>query len=237
VAFGGGGPVHAAALAQETGIGETLIPPSPGVTSGLGLLLANGKHDRVKTVLLPVGSDRASRDLCAGELSRVFAELRGRITAELPDAGEMEVSYDVEVRYRRQGHELTVPVTTDVLDAERVDALVARFHHAHRDRFGYAPEGEALVIVNAIVTITQAALEIGLQPGGESRAGAGRTSRPVFFDGEWHDATILARDDFGVGECLAGPAIIEQLDSTTVVPPQASVTKDEMENLIVRIDG
>lgn len=238
VAFGGSGPVHAAELALELGISNVIIPPSPGVTSALGLVLADAKNDQVRTVLIELSMD----DLLATgrRLEETFVRLEQSLVDELrigTSPGEALVRREVEMRYRRQGHELRVPVPTATLDDRGMRDLVDAFHEAHHSRFGYSVPEEDVIIVNALATARAASNVEGLRPGQTTQRNDARSRRSVFFKGQWHDAAIVARPLLRPAEAIQGPAIVEQIDSTTVIPPGVSAIQDEFGNLLLGLDG
>jgi N-methylhydantoinase A len=236
VAFGGGGPVHAVELARELEMAEVIIPPSPGVTSAVGLLLADTRYDRVRTVLigLPAESSSSSRDEAMQILRRTFAELEQEIRAELTsdmDRASLRVVRELEMRYLRQGHELRVPVIDEACDA---NAIEQAFSRAHTDRFGYIAPEESMLIVNAILTLVVDRQTMLGTTTLENGAGPATHTRPVWFDGDWCDAQVLRREALGTDQALAGPAIVEQTDTTVVLPPGASLQVDDDGNLVIQ---
>jgi N-methylhydantoinase A len=233
VAFGGGGPLHATDLARDLEMPEVMVPAAPGVTSALGLVLADERHDAVKTVLLePAGA--ASLAEVEARLEEAFRELERQVTTELHGQVPPLFERAVEMRYRRQGHELTVALHEGIVDAASVAKLEQTFHAAHKDRFGYAMRSEPTVIVNALMS---AVIPAEATAPRLRAAPAVRTSerRQAWFDGAWHDTEIVDRSALVVGETRQGPLIIEQLDSTSVVPPGSIVHCDASDNLLIKL--
>ena len=138
------------------------------------------------------------------------------------------------MRYRRQGHELTVALHEGIVDAASVAKLEQTFHAAHEERFGYAMRSEPIVIVNALMS---AVIPAEATAPRLRAAPAVRTSerRQAWFDGAWHDTEIVDRSAITAGETRKGPLIIEQLDSTSVVPPGAIVHCDACDNLLIKL--
>ncbi len=207
VAFGGNGSLHACALARELGIDRVLVPVHPGVFSAYGLLVADVSAAHVRPVL------RTTRDVTHAELEAVFDALEEEGRASLrrqaaPEAA-LQVTRRYDARYRGQSFELTIE------HDESLAAIERRFHDAHRRRYGYAAEDEAIELVNARSTVraTRQAMQ-AVAPKATSEAAA---SRRVFMDGEFVDVPVRARGALAAGSVLCGPAILEQYDCTTYV--------------------
>ena len=217
VAFGGAGPMHACALAEELEMGEIVIPPNPGMFSALGLLTADLFHDYSKAMVRRVG------EVEAYEVESLFEamEATGRETllGEGVDPGAMSFRRQLDLRYLGQSYELSVDIPngsqTDILQ-KGVDA----FHKRHREIYGYGAEEESVELVNVRV---RAIGEIQ-KPRLREWAPTGDTppsERGVYFEApdSWLDTPIYGRGSLAQGTIIDGPAIIEQYDSTTVVYP------------------
>ena len=217
VAFGGAGPMHACALADELEMGEIVVPPNPGMFSALGLLTADLFHDYSKAMVRRVSEVEAS------EVESLFEamEATGRETLldEGVDPGVMSFRRQLDLRYLGQSYELSVDIPngsqTDVLQ-KGVDA----FHKRHREIYGYGAEEEPVELVNVRV---RAIGEIH-KPRLREWAPTGDTppsERGVYFEApdSWLDTPIYGRGSLAQGSIIDGPAIIEQYDSTTVVYP------------------
>lgn len=211
VAFGGAGAMHAAFLADELGVPEVLVPPAPGLFSALGLLVADVRRDAVRAILQPASAAiQAAVDAAFVQMS---AELRHVLADEgfPPDA--VVVERLLELRYQGQSYELTVP-------AGPVDEAVGVFHRRHREVYGYMAAEEPVEVVSCRV------VAYGRLPKPRMAAVPATTKAPtpgemreVFFDG-WHSTPVHKRQTLGATQTIAGPAIIEQYDTTIVVPPQ-----------------
>jgi len=236
VPFGGAGPVHAAAVADDLGIPRVLVPESPGAFSALGLLCADVRHDYIRSDLRPMdGLDPAHAEA-------VFRALENRAAAELADEGLGDEPADfireMDLRYAGQGYELRVPLDglSRPLDAAALAAIVERFHDRHEAVHGHAARGAAVEAesyrLRAVVPVPRIALAGNGAAGGMGRPAARR--RIVTADGAAVEAEIWRRPDLGAGTVLSGPAVIEQPDATTVVPAGWTARRDAAGNLDLR---
>ncbi len=221
VAFGGGGPLHACALAEELGIARVVIPAHPGLFSAIGLLDAM----LVETELHPLLQTTAQMDHEATE--QWFAQSESRAAQALAEQGARVESIafrrQYDARYQGQSFELTI-------DHDGSPGAIAQhFHEAHRTRYGYDVPGEAIELVNAKLT------GLGSLPAlpdfdseHERRSGDrdGAATRKVYVDGRFVDVPVLQRVLLADGRHLDGPAVVEEYDSTTYVPPGWSLAVD-----------
>jgi len=216
IAFGGAGPVHAAALAAELQIPEVIIPPAPGAFSALGLVASDLKRDFSRTLYADLDSIDPGRiaDVLAGmeEEGRRFLD-----SANVPQPRRALLRL-ADVRYRRQAYELTVPVVDGAVTSATLEALAASFHAKHEQTYGHANRAEPVQLVNLRLTA------LGHLPGltltqRSDAALARQRSRDVWFTETGFVATpVHWRDGLVSGSTIRGPAIIEAVDSTTVVP-------------------
>jgi N-methylhydantoinase A len=218
-AFGGAGPLHAAALAEELGIDEVLCPPIPGAFSALGLVGSDLKRDYVRTVYAQ--ADRAD-PAC---LEAAFAALEAEGAAMLARAGvgaeRGRFLRQVDARYLRQSYELTVPAPARTVDAAALAAIAAVFHRRHRETYGHDHRAEPVQIVNVRVTAIGAIAPLRIR---QEPAAAGtdavKARRSVWFKQTGAvRTTVYERARMPAGLAVSGPAIIESLESTTLVPP------------------
>jgi N-methylhydantoinase A len=221
LAFGGAGPLHAAAIADELGMATILCPRASGVLSALGLAAADRRATEQRTVLL------AGEELTDAALAAARGELAAaaRATLGAPDA-RVELAHDV--RYRGQAHELTVRD----LAHPGLAALREAFEALHVERYGYRDDGTPVELVTIRATASVAGPELDLAAG-DGAAQWERSGREVVFDGERHDAEIL-RGEPAPGERVAGPAVCELPEATLVVPPGWSGSVDEAGTLVLR---
>jgi N-methylhydantoinase A len=234
VVFGGAGALHGAALAKELSIPTVLVPPNPGITSALGCLLVDVRHDLSEMYL------RRIEDAVPAEVEAEFAGLeaegRERLAAEGVEPGRMTFQRTIAMRYLGQWRSLAVAVEPGL---ESLDEVVARFHDEHEREFAYRREG-------APIEIYQLALQaVGVTPKPElarydAEPGAALPEpiarREVHFDesDEAVQTPIYDRSSLPAGTAVEGPAIIQQLDSTVVVPPGVVAEVDE--HLIIRMN-
>jgi N-methylhydantoinase A len=235
VAFGGAGSVHAAHLARELDIPAVVIPPYPGITSALGCLLLDVRHDLFRTYLTT--ADRASSAALENEFANLEVEARARLAREGIEGERVQLRRLMDMRYVGQWRSLTVPVSTPL--EENLDASLERFHAEHEREYAFSDRDQAVEIYGLRV------VGLGLVDKPEfptlERAGgldAARTGeRPVYFDeiGGFLNTAIYDRSVLLAGATFDGPAIIEQMDSTVVVPPDWRADIDDYGNMILRL--
>ena len=206
LAFGGAGPLHAAAIADELGIATILCPRASGVLSALGLAAADRRATEQRTVLL------SGDALTGAAISDARERLVEAAQATLGEADtRLELAYDV--RYRGQSHELTVRG----LERPAVDELRSAFEALHEERYGYRDAGTSIELVTIRATARAPGPDIDLAiPGAAAAATSSR--RTVVFDGEEHDAAVV-RGEPAPGDEIGGPAICELPEATLAVPP------------------
>ena len=237
VPFGGAGPVHGCELAQELGIPRVLIPARPGILSALGVAIADVVKDYSRTVML------RGADLDRERLEEEFHGMEGLARTELEQEGlppdRMTARRFLDVRYVGQSFELTVDYPTS--RGSRTSEGLARaisdsFFRAHLQRFGYADRAEPVEIVNLRLKLDLAVEKPDLQL--DSEAGTGLTQAEiervavVFREGEM-ETPLYDRDLLSVGDRITGPALVVQMDTTTVVPPRWQGDVDAYGNLLL----
>jgi N-methylhydantoinase A len=215
IAFGGAGPMHALAMADEIGIPRVLVPRHPGNFSALGLLAADIKHDDVRTRVGPL-RERLSA------LRDAFAEMEAAARLQLDREGfapeQQKLLRSLDLRYRGQAFELNLAIG----DPSAFQQIEADFHRHHREVYGHSNPQAAVELVNARLT----AYGLVPKPAAERHAASGATReaalverRPVWFEGRAHDCPVWDRDRLPEAVELSGPAIVEEFGATTVVPP------------------
>lgn len=232
VVHGGAGPLHAAEIANELGIGEVIVPINPGLFSALGLIVSDIRHDFVRPVL------RSAKDISKDEVESVFKELVDEAIKTLMDEGieneNIHLQYIIDARYHGQSYEIPLSVTPDRLAS--IDQVVNEFHAKHEKTYGYSAFEEEVEFVNARLI----ALGVTVKPKLREFEPVPHTPDPesvrdVYFeDGGWMKTGIFNRVNLKAGAFIRGPAIIEQYDSTTLVPPQWTVYVDRFLNLRLR---
>ncbi|MET1128507.1 MAG: hydantoinase/oxoprolinase family protein, partial [Thermoproteota archaeon] len=212
-AFGGAGPLHAAALALEIGVSEVVVPPLPGVFSALGLLVTDYRHDLYRAV------ERRVDEVDEGDVERLYGELEEEALRILRSEGVPEervrIARLADMRYLGQAYELTVPYRGSLA------ATVESFHSLHRARYGYDMRGEPVVLANVRVTAVGVIAKPRM-PRSEPRPHRPepRGRRRVYFEeAGWVDTPVYWRPDLRPGATMEGPALIESDESTVLVPP------------------
>jgi N-methylhydantoinase A len=222
VAFGGAGPMHAAALAEALDVGTVVVPLPGGVLSAFGLLAADEKHDAVRThrvALSAVDSD---------VIETIYAELEDRVREESA-TGEPTIERAADLRYVGQSFELTVPVGSEGFNPTSAEE---RFHAAHERAYGYRMD-EAVEVVNlrASASVARETPGIAYEAEGDPVKG----EREAFFpDAGRHETSVYDRERLAPGERVEGPAVLEQAESTAVVPPEWTGRVDGDGTLICR---
>ena len=233
VAFGGAGPLHASSIARELGIPHVVIPPYPGVTSAVGLLMADVRRDFIRTEiskldqLKPEHAQELVDDLCR----QATDELSGEGFAP----ASISLSVAMDLRYEGQGYELTVP-TGQPVTVESLATLRKDFDTLHRQLFGHAALDSPVDVVAYRVTATaQVPKIVPEQIRAEPTGLAPMQPRPCYFSevGDAVECPVFRRSDLHVGQQVEGPLIVEQADTTLVVRPGQSVRADSLGNLIV----
>ena len=237
VSFGGAGPVHGCELAQELGIPRVLIPARPGILSALGVAIADVVKDYSRTVML-----RGS-DLDRERLEEEFHGMEGLARTELDQEGlpaqRMTARRFMDVRYVGQSFELTVDYPTS--RASRSSEGLARaisdsFYRAHLQRFGYADRSEPVEIVNLRLKLDLAVDKPDLRLDVEAGYGLAQAEIErvpvVFREGEL-ETPLYNRDLLTTGDRITGPALVVQMDTTTVIPPGWQGDVDAYGNLLL----
>lgn len=235
-AFGGAGPLHACALARELSIPRVIVPARPGITNALGCVVADMRHDFVRTVNRPVADlDEA---LLAAILNEQADEGRALIAKEAVRPETLRVMHSADMQFVGQTHLINVSLPGATVSRQEVQAL---FEQAYFARFKVLlPEIRAnLVNLNTSVIgeRKQIDLSVLIDPAGrKATLDAARTgSRPVWFSGDWIDTPVYAREKLPLDARIIGPAILEQLDATTVIEPGDRATGDPDGNIIIEV--
>lgn len=239
VASGGAGPLHGAEVARMLGIPEVIVPPYPGITSAMGLLTTDLKYDAIQTAfLLSTGIDY-------GRLNRGFAEMEARLRAQFqsdgvdPEAARYERFADAH--YVGQGYELRVSMPGGRVRAENLAQTLREFHALHQGEYGHSFPDSPVEFVNIRVTGIGPIAKLGAPPrraGGTLAQALAKRDHTVFRIDEGlkeFDTAFYRRDLLPLAQAIPGPAIILQTDSTTVVPPDCTVTADSSGTLVMTI--
>lgn len=235
-AFGGAGPLHASALARELGLPRVLVPARPGITNALGCVVADLRHDFVNTLNQPVAS------LDTEKVRAVFdahiAEGKALIAQEAVRPEEIRISHSADMQFVGQTHIINVPLPSADVDRATVQTL---FERAYFARFRVElPEIRAnLVNLNTSVIGVRPSVDLGRLIDPSGRVGNLEAAlveiRPVWFEGEWRETPVYAREGLPLDAVIDGPAILEQMDATTVLEPGDRARSDADGNIIIEV--
>jgi len=230
VAFGGAGPLHANALGKLTGAWPVIVPPSPGVLCALGDATTSARSESARTVL------RRFADLDADDLRQILDELAAEAGGALAEQGvpaeQQTTAFQVDVRYHGQGFEIPIDV-----EAPDLATLAAAFDAEHERLFSFLlTVDHELVNARATVTgprpsVSPIALEAGDGPPTPS------DTHPIYVEGGWVDAAVYDRAGLRADHVISGPAIVIEMDSTTLVLPGHAATVHASGSLLIRPSG
>jgi N-methylhydantoinase A/oxoprolinase/acetone carboxylase beta subunit len=235
VAFGGSGPVHGCRLAQALGIPRVILPAAAGVTAAIGLLAAEVRFDVARTY------HRRVDEIDADRLTAIYEEMSAQATGVVRDAaagGEIHLARSADARYVGQGYELNVPVPAGRLDADALARVRGRFDEIYAARYGFANPGEAVEIVTWKLSAIAGTPSLPLaktppRSGEGTRKGVRRAYFPEVPG--YLECPVYDRYALPSGTTLTGPAIVEERESTTVLPPGVQATVDEYSSLLVDV--
>ncbi len=235
--YGGAGPLHAVDLAQELGMKRVIVPPYPGTLSALGLLVANTRYDYVAT--MATNEDTVDPT----EMERRFTELetqgKAQLQAQHVATENIRLIRTVDLRYEGQSYELNTPTPANTpLTAEVVRGVIDTFHKLHYQVYAYGSVDEKVEFINLRLTAIGLVPEVKL---GSAQAGpatngddAVKGQRQVYFFAHgFVETPILDRIKLSPGATFSGPCLIEEVASTTVVPPEATARVDEYGSMII----
>jgi len=239
---GGAGPVHAYSVARKLGIGRVICPPSAGVASALGLLVAPARVDRGATVGIRV--DRGS----IAELEAGFARLEEQARAVMAETGLKLESATVERladgRFMGQGFDLVVPLPAGPYEDSEPGRAVLRgaFESAYREKFALTPPGVPVEFINIRVAVRAPVSGSGVVLEGRRGEGARaalKGTRRAYFTGAdgWVETAVYDRYRLGVGDRLSGPAVVEEEGSTLVIGPGATAEVAPSGNIVMTLTG
>jgi len=236
VAFGGAGPLHAAEVARNMGMRRIVVPPRPGILSAIGLMYADVRGDFSLTQLLRAEPGNLKA------INRGCHALKKRGSAWLKNEGEARASFEwyADLRYAGQNFELMLELRTEKLDEAALAKLVARFHHRHKDYYGYDMPRQPVEIVNLRLSVIAGRRRPPMESTRHKRGAltpALLETRKVWFPETGFIATpVYDRDRLPAQSRLVGPAIVEQMDATTVIPPKARVKNDAFGCLHIELE-
>ena len=236
-AFGGSGPLHAVRLARELEIGTVIVPPEPGILCAMGLLMTDLKTDFTKSRIGRL--DELTPDALQAGFDDLEADAAGWFDQEFIAAGRRLVNRSADLRFLGQNYELPVTVPAGPADASTIAALRQRFEAAHRRRYGFAAENDPVELVTlrveAIGLVDK--LDPSIRAIGAEAPAEPMSSREVWMPeaGGSVRCPVFARAELPAGHEFSGPAILEQMDTTTLLPPGSEARVDRSGNLIVAV--
>ena len=239
VPFGGGGALHVGALIKDVGLKSALVPRYPGITSALGCIIADIRHDQVLTVNLMLdGLDAAGLE---ARMVKAGREAHAEVAASGLTVTTIDIVYELDAHYQGQTHTVSVPLPVTLGSDGAIGLTAPIVRAAFESAYSAASSRLLPGIPVRIVNLRTAAVGRrprfdlkSLAPTTDARIESARSgARPVWFDGAWHEATIWDRLLLPVGAMVEGPAVLEQADATTVIDPGLSARVDDFGNLIV----
>jgi N-methylhydantoinase A len=240
VAFGGAGPLHATRVARNVGIPRVIVPPYPGISCAMGLLQTDVRHFYIRSRLAPLTA------LSVDEITRIFTELEDRAREEAREEGfnieALQLQRQMDLRYPFQGYELTVPMATEAITDATRTRLREAFDELHQQVYGTSAPQETPEVVNLRVVASNPVPKLSLpeqSPGDASPAAALMSTRMMILEDhpEPIDVSVFRRDLLLAGNRIAGPAVIEQLDSTTLLLPRQVAEVDRWGTLLINVEA
>ena len=234
VGFGGAGPLHANALGILTEAWPVIVPPGPGVLCAYGDATTRVQDEAARTYIT------MASDLTTEKLADDLLALKSRASESLIEDGiaedRLEVTYQADLRYAGQAFQITVEFTESELREKGVAVLTDQFDAEHEQLFTFKlGDGHEILMIRAVVgaSVTLKA-DISIPKGSGDVSGAMIHQSRFFYEGDWHEAGIYDRGRLGADDVVAGPAIVSEMDSTTVVLPGYSATVDAVGNLLIQ---
>jgi 5-oxoprolinase (ATP-hydrolysing)/N-methylhydantoinase A len=237
VAFGGAGPLFAPGIARELELPTVVVPRFPGIASAIGLLESDVVHADSVSLVSPLRA--IPRDQLLRRYEQLEAGAGAKLRADGFSAETMRIERYAECRYVGQGYELRVVATGGPIDDAWLAELESAFHEIHEREYAHSFRGSSVELVNIGV---QGIGQLGGVQFAELAAGASPPAlgvRPVWFEdgAAWREADVYARDGLPAGARIDGPAIVEQEDSTVVIPPGYQATVDAVGTMVIRSEA
>ncbi|WP_104090970.1 MULTISPECIES: hydantoinase/oxoprolinase family protein [unclassified Cryobacterium] len=234
VAFGGAGALHGAEVARELNIPTVIIPPNPGVASALGCLLVDIRHD-LSSMFTGIAAD-ADTEALEGMYVSLESEAMARLRQERVADENALLQRQISMRYLGQWRSLSVSIGSGL---GALAEAVETFHEQHEREFAFSQKDQPVEVYQLHLTAIGKTPKPSFKPAVELNADPGtpREIRPVYF-GElgWVDTPVFDRDDMPAGAMFSGPAVIDQFDSTTVIPPNTTAVIDEWMNILIHLE-
>lgn len=234
VAFGGAGPLHANAVAHLIGSFPVIIPPAPGILCATGDVCCDFREEFARTVL------RTLNNISAAEVTKIFQELGEEAAGWLEQEGiprsQQQIFYNADMRYFRQGYELPITATLEELQSHGTEGIADKFHTLHERLYRFRLDA-ACEIVNLRAVALGKGASLNLPEGsldGPSAKNAQSDEHTIYFDGKFLSTPIYDRAKLQPGNRMPGPAIVTEMDSTTVILPNFTGEVDRYFNVLIR---
>ncbi len=232
LAFGGAGPMAACFLARELGLARVVVPPTPGVLSAYGGLIADIRNDFIRTALVELDAEGLTA------LEEHSAELEAQalhwLRQEQGFQGDARLIYSADMRYRGQSFEIETPVNRADISAGNMSTIADVFHAEHARVYGHSDPEAPVQVINLRLVVSGIAAKPEMTPGKQTPGRAEPIRQiDIFLAGAAHSAALFERSRLKPGQTLTGPAIVAQDDCTTVVPPGFAVEVDAWGNLVI----
>ena len=232
VAFGGAGPMLACHLTRDLGLAEVIVPPTPGVLSAYGGLIADVKNDFIKTVFVNVDADGLSSIAEVAETLEL--EALNWLHKEQGFDGKAQLIWSGDIRYRGQSYEIETTLTRDSIFSADFVSILGAFHHEHHKIYGHSDEMAEVQIVNLRLVVSGLVPKPSIPKIKEQKSIAKpERQNSVFVDGALRNAAVFDRKKLRPGDQFSGPAIVIQEDTTTVVLPDFKGYIDGSQNIIL----
>ncbi len=238
VAFGGAGALHAAEVANDLGMKTVLIPENPGILCALGLLVSDIRMDYVRTNRLLANFQNLQA--INTELNQLKSQADEWLQKENVQKEMRTIESKIDMRYLGQNYELSIPVPGELLTEEELETIKNHFHQEHEKVYGYANEIEEIEFINYRVTAKGEVSKIDLrnhEMGDADPSEALIGKRDVFFEESngFVNTSVFHRKKLKPNNVIEGPAIVEQMDSTIVIPPHCKAEIDVYRNIIITL--
>lgn len=236
ISMGGAAALHATDIAEELNMSKVIVPPMSGNLSAVGLVVAEIQHDYVIT-FAKNGDDIQPQDLL-NTFSQMELEGRKQLTAEKVLNENIEIKWSADLRYKGQSWELTTPIAAkQELDKSDIEKMIRDFNHLHQKVYSYSEPDEIVEFVNLRVNVKGKGLDVSLPRYSLNASPAEikcKNMRKVYFKNRgWQEIPIYEREHLAVGSKIAGPCLIEETISTTLIPPEFTGFIDEYKNIII----
>jgi 5-oxoprolinase (ATP-hydrolysing) len=237
IGFGGAGPAHAARVARILGMPEVIVPPAAGAASALGFLCAPLGAERRRSVPMVLDAARFEPAKIAALLTELEADAKAALVEAGIDPKDMKIRRSADMRLLGQTHEIEVPLPEGALSAVSLGDIAKRFERVYERRYTHLYKGATMEAITWRVTVEgpTPAVDVRESSAASNAAPANKGVRQAWFDGAFHQTPVYDRYALRPGDRIEGPAIVEEREATTIVPPGDSVAIDTHLNLRIKV--